>query len=137
MGVELTEMIFTRQIARNLVTKNELKKIISTNSALIIDVRSPDELKNEGKINAKSFVNLPLDKIDVAFKTMDDEAFRKKYQIEKPSFDQNIVVYCTAGNRSEKAKAKLDSFGYKNVENYAGGYMDWIFYIVNKFESKM
>ena len=115
-------MNITRSI-RKIVTKNELKTIISNNSALIIDVRNSDEVKNEGKINSKSFVNLPLDKIDEARKTI--------------PLDQNIVVYCTAGKRSAQAKMKLDSFGYKNVVNYAGGYMDWISHIVNKFESKM
>ena len=46
--------------SRSAVNKAELKTIIANNSALLIDVRQPEELLHEGYIQAPQFVNVPL-----------------------------------------------------------------------------
>ncbi len=40
--------------------------------------------------------------------------------------DQEIVVYCSVGYRSEKISEQLKSLGYTNVCNLYGGIFDWV-----------
>ena len=111
--------------SRSAVNKIELKTIIANNSALLIDVRQPEELLHEGYIKAPQFVNVPLPEVEEAMK-MDEKTFEEVFGIEKPKWNDEIVVYCKAGVRSARAKSIMDSFGYKDIENYTGGYMDWV-----------
>ncbi len=39
--------------------------------------------------------------------------------------DEEVVVYCRSGNRSQVAGFVLESVGFKNVVNLAGGMLDW------------
>ena len=52
------------------------------------------------------------------------------FQLEKitaqiPNKDQNIVVYCSLGIRSEVVANKLKKAGYNNVRNLYGGIFEW------------
>ncbi len=47
--------------------------------------------------------------------------------------DAEIVVHCRSGARSQKAALILKNAGYKNVENLAGGILDW----ADKIDSSM
>ena len=40
--------------------------------------------------------------------------------------DQEIVVYCSVGYRSEKISEKLQEAGFTNVANLYGGIFDWV-----------
>lgn len=40
--------------------------------------------------------------------------------------DQEIVVYCSIGVRSEKIGEKLQAAGYKNVKNLYGSLFEWV-----------
>lgn len=40
--------------------------------------------------------------------------------------DQEIVVYCSVGYRSEKISEKLQAAGFTNVANLYGGIFDWV-----------
>ena len=39
--------------------------------------------------------------------------------------DQELIVYCRSGNRSMQAAAFLETMGFKNVKNLAGGMLAW------------
>jgi len=39
--------------------------------------------------------------------------------------EQEIIVHCRSGSRSNTAKMFLTSQGYSNVRNLIGGVMDW------------
>jgi rhodanese-related sulfurtransferase len=52
---------------------------------------------------------------------------------------QEIIVYCTAGYRSEKITEKLKANGFTNVTNMLGGLIEWANYskpIVDSADSK-
>jgi len=52
---------------------------------------------------------------------------------------QEIIVYCTAGYRSEKITEKLKAEGFTNVTNMLGGLIEWANYdkqIVDSTDSK-
>lgn len=73
----------------------------------IIDVRSKNEYESGHISNAINF-----DLIDL---------INGKFpQAEK---DEQIILYCASGGRSERAKHALESAGYINVEN-GGGYYE-------------
>ena len=46
--------------------------------------------------------------------------------------DEEVILYCRSGNRSTQACLMLESMGFKNVTNVAGGMLDW----QDKFEKK-
>lgn len=69
-------------------------------SAVIIDVRTPEEFKTEHIEGAR---NIPI------------ASLRESAAREFANKSQNIVVYCNRGINSKKAKGILESEGYTNV----------------------
>ena len=39
--------------------------------------------------------------------------------------DEEVIVYCRSGNRSGQAAMFLETMGFKNVKNLAGGMLAW------------
>jgi rhodanese-related sulfurtransferase len=39
--------------------------------------------------------------------------------------DEEVIVYCRSGNRSQQACRMLEHMGFKNTVNVAGGMLDW------------
>jgi rhodanese-related sulfurtransferase len=39
--------------------------------------------------------------------------------------DKEVICYCRSGNRSGQACLILETLGFKNVKNLAGGMLDW------------
>ena len=39
--------------------------------------------------------------------------------------DQEVICYCRSGNRSGRACMFLDTLGFKNTKNLAGGMLAW------------
>ena len=83
------------------------KRIIRTdNLAVLVDVRSPQEFRENRLSNA---INLPL------------------YDIEKlatqvlPDNDVAVILYCQCGTRRKQALRKLENMGYTNLYNLDGG----------------
>ena len=71
----------------------------------IIDVRSTQEFQ-EGHIDGA--ISIPEYEI-------------KKDIIDRISPEEEIIVYCSSGQRSKKAKQKLEKLGYKKVYNLYNG----------------
>lgn len=86
----------------------ENAKIILKNvqDAVLIDVRSPQEYKEEHLENS---INIPL--YDIT-KNIDNVIQNK---------ETTIIVCCQSGNRSKKAIEILSKRGYKNLYNIVGG----------------
>ncbi|MEJ7677825.1 MAG: rhodanese-like domain-containing protein [Segetibacter sp.] len=40
--------------------------------------------------------------------------------------DEEVIVYCRSGNRSQMACLMLEHLGFKNTVNVTGGVLDWI-----------
>jgi len=80
-------------------------------NGILIDVRTPEEF-NAGHLDNALNINW----YDTDFTD----------QFEKIEKDETIYVYCKKGGRSAKAALALDSLGYKNVIDLAGGYDAWV-----------
>ena len=75
----------------------------------IIDVRENDEIK-EISLNVP-FIHIPLQKVLMG-----------AYNLEK---NDNYLVICRSGVRSQKACYALQQHGFKNVINVSGGILEY------------
>ncbi|HEU4552260.1 MAG TPA: rhodanese-like domain-containing protein [Chitinophaga sp.] len=93
------------------ITPEELKKRMDSGEQLnLVDVREPHE---NAEFNIGGIL-LPLGDIR-AMQT--DEIDNLK--------DQEVIVYCRSGNRSGQAAMVLETMGFQNVKNLAGGMLAW------------
>ena len=92
------------------ITTQELKERLDNKEPLhIIDVREPHEYE-EYNIGAQL---IPLG--DLPFR-MDEIAHLK---------DEEVIVHCRSGARSNNAKLFLMENGFSNVRNLLGGMLEW------------
>ena len=101
--------IIKRNLNRNIEEKNiDYKRLIKfqKEEANIVDVRSPQEY-NEGHIDGA--ISIPEYEL---------KSDAKKQMSNKEDI---IVVYCSTGHRSKRAKETLEKLGYKNVYNLEKG----------------
>lgn len=93
------------------ITVEELKARLDAGEKLnIIDVREPHEYA-EFNIGAKL---IPLGKIQTM---QTDELDDLK--------EEELIVHCRSGQRSMMACMFLDTLGFKNTKNLAGGMLAW------------
>jgi len=93
------------------ISVEELKNRLDAGEKLnIIDVREPNEYA-EFNIGAKL---IPLGKIQ----TMQID------EIEDLK-EEEVIIHCRSGQRSMVACMFLDSLGFKNTKNLAGGMLAW------------
>jgi rhodanese-related sulfurtransferase len=96
------------------INTDELNKILDTDpSVVLIDVRSPFELKHTGTIARGQNVNIVRGWLEFQ---IGDHAKSK---------DTPIIVYCGRNLRSPLAAKTLENMGYTNVKNYADGFFVW------------
>jgi rhodanese-related sulfurtransferase len=94
-----------------IITSEELKARIDNGEELhLVDVREPHE-RAEFNIGGAF---LPLGKIQ---NMQVDEIEGWK--------DQEVICYCRSGNRSGQACLILETLGFNNAKNLAGGMLRW------------
>ncbi len=87
----------------------ELKSKLDKKEVLLLDVREPNEWKEEGIVEGAKciyFADLP----------------EKMGSLPK---DKPIAVTCSVGNRTSIAVSILERAGFKNVSNVLGGMTAW------------
>jgi rhodanese-related sulfurtransferase len=93
------------------ITPEELKQRLDSGEQLnIVDVREPHE---HADFNIGGTL-VPLGQIQAM---QVDELEDLK--------DQEVIVYCRSGNRSGQAAMILETMGFQNVKNLAGGMLKW------------
>jgi adenylyltransferase/sulfurtransferase len=93
------------------ITVQELKRRLDAHEdVFVLDVREPHEAQ---------IVNIgaPLIPLGELPKRLDELAAQK---------DQDIVIHCKSGARSQKAAQLLKNAGFAHVENLAGGILAWV-----------
>lgn len=115
-----TEMSTKIQIANY----EEIKDLPNHPEVLLIDVRTPEELVQTGKIPTS--INIPLSIVENELSvTVKSEDFKNKYGRDKPLADTPIIFTCRSGRRAQQAAEIAVKLGYKNVKNYKGSWLDW------------
>ena len=98
------------QVALKSITTKELKVLLSKENIQLMDVRTPEEIK-EGAIQTAFFANY----FDIDF---------EKIAIAKLNKSKPVYLYCRSGNRSGKACKILKEKGFEAI-NVLGGYQQW------------
>jgi rhodanese-related sulfurtransferase len=93
----------------NTLTPEEVVTAISRPEVKLVDVRTPEEYKVQRIPNC---LLIPL------------QEFATLYSKDLSSEDE-IIVYCQAGMRSQKAANFLINHGYTNVSHMSGGLANW------------
>lgn len=109
VSVDSKEVKNEKKAEYKKITSDEAKNIISTQKAIVVDVRSLEEY-NEGHI--PNAISIPLE-------TIENEA-----ETKLKNKDDLILVYCRSGRRSREAALRLIEKGYTNVIDF-GGIQDW------------
>jgi rhodanese-related sulfurtransferase len=87
------------------------KKLIEEKKGVLIDLRTPDEIKTKGKIKGAQ---------EIDFLALDAED-----KIEKLDKKKTYLIYCAGGGRSGDCKDLMVKEGFKDVINLAKGIEDW------------
>lgn len=94
----------------DLSTADFQKKLAADKTAIILDVRTPQEYAN-GHLQNATTINF----FDADFK-------EKASKLDKT---KPVYVYCAVGGRSAKASKILQESGFKTVYNLLGGFNGW------------
>ena len=94
------------------ISVQEFKEEITIGDAILIDVRTPEELPIYGKISDKQIL------IDI-----NNENFSTK--ISKLNRSQKYLIYCWHGNRSQVARDFMEENGFVYVKDLRGGIDAW------------
>jgi rhodanese-related sulfurtransferase len=92
------------------VSASEFKNLLEKQKGILIDLRTPDEIK-KGKIKGAT---------EIDFLAVD---FNK--EAEKLDKSKTYYLYCAGGGRSADAAEVLISKGFKQVVNLEKGFADW------------
>ncbi|MGN6415989.1 MAG: rhodanese-like domain-containing protein [Pseudobacter sp.] len=93
------------------ITAEELKARLDAGEKVnLVDVREPNE---HAEFNIGGQL-VPLGNI-------------RNFQVDELENlkDAEVIVYCRSGNRSGQAAMLLETMGFSNVNNLAGGMMRW------------
>lgn len=96
---------------KKAVSPDEFQKAITDKNAVILDVRRPEEFKED---RIKGAVNINW---------QNPEEF--KAQTAKLDKSKPVYVYCLGGIRSAKATEALEKAGFKKVVGLDGGIKAW------------
>ncbi len=106
----LSNKITTAHLA--LVPKLFKLKLDATENVVLLDIRTPEELAENGTIDGA--VNV------------DYYAANFQEEIEKLDREVPVMLYCRSGGRSGEAAALLKDLGFKQVFDMQGGYNAWL-----------
>ncbi|MEO6833667.1 MAG: rhodanese-like domain-containing protein [Chitinophagaceae bacterium] len=95
---------------QNITVQEYKARLDAAEEIHLLDVREPDEF---AEYNLGGML-LPLGHI-LSMQTDDIEDWK----------EDEIIVYCRSGKRSMQAGMMLETMGFKNVKNLAGGVLAW------------
>ena len=109
----LFDFLFKKKRNRDVdkfdINEEEMNLILKK-GAILVDVRSKQEY-DEGHMEGE----ILLSEYDI----------KNKANMLLPNKNMNIIVYCSSGTRSKKAKEELQNMGYKNVYNLYNGFQNY------------
>merc|ERR1712025_487205 len=103
------------------ISHNQLVEVLKSKTAVVVDVRNPEELVKFGEIPGA--INIPLGDLESAL-SMRPKKLEKLFDV---TLDERtpLVFSCMAGIRSKKAVVMAWSYGFTNASDYAGGWVEW------------
>lgn len=92
------------------VDAKKFKELIASESAIILDVRTPQEY-SRGHIAGSTAINIA------------DQDFVSKINLLQK--DKTILIYCLTGSRSYSAANYMNRIGFRKIYNLQQGIIDW------------
>lgn len=80
-------------------------------------------LNLNNNINNISF-NVSVGEISIALQ-LSPEDFEKRFGFQKFDKNDTVIFYCRSGKRSGMAAKVAEQYGYSDVINYEGSWLDW------------
>jgi rhodanese-related sulfurtransferase len=102
----------------NNIGPSEVAKIVKEKNAILIDVRTPEEI-NEGIIEGAT--------VFVDYKNANFAS-----EIAKLDKSKTYIVYCRSGGRSAGASEMMIGQGFQSIYNLEGGITGWTGKVVQK-----
>lgn len=87
------------------------QQLANTPNAVLIDLRTPEEIAQTGKIENATMID---------FNSANFDAELAKLDKTKPT-----MLYCARGGRSGQAAKKMADMGFSNISDLDGGMMAW------------
>jgi phage shock protein E len=94
-----------------IINSEKLTELAKDTNALILDVRTPDEVAQGYIPGASLFLDINADDFETKLDQLDKS---KKY-----------IVYCKSGGRSSRAVETMSSKGFKHIFELEGGISAW------------
>ncbi len=104
--IKTIRKILYRNIENNEISYKKMTEMMKNSNIYLIDVRSSQEF-DEGHLNGA--INIPIYNIEKDI----EKIIKNKKEI--------IIIYCSSGYRSKKAKEILEKLGFENVYNLKDG----------------
>lgn len=104
--IKTIRKILYRNIENNEISYKKMIEMMKNSNIYLIDVRSSQEF-DEGHLNGA--INIPIYNIEKDI----EKIIKNKKEI--------IIIYCSSGYRSKKAKEILEKLGFENVYNLKDG----------------
>lgn len=116
MPTNVKAMIASANDAVPKITRDEARKMIAENDALVVDVRDAPELQGGGKV--KGALNISRGMLEFRADP-DTPYYNSEFRKDRP-----IILYCASGGRSALSGKILKDMGYQDVYNL-GAFKDW------------
>lgn len=116
-GKSATELVKEAKAQIENLTPLQVRDEMENGNATIIDIREPDELKQNGAIPGS--INAPRGMLEFYADA--------SLPYHKPEFkkDSRIILQCASGGRSALAAVTLKQMGYANAAHLDGGFKAW------------
>jgi rhodanese-related sulfurtransferase len=101
-----------------LISNEDIADLVKEKNAIIIDVRTPEEVQ-EGFIDGASLF-------------LDYNGANFVNEIAKLDKTKTYIVYCKSGGRSAAASDFMANEGFQNINNLDGGIVNWTGKIIKK-----
>lgn len=95
----------------DLTQEEWVEQLENDNNAVILDVRTDDEVE-DGKIPNAIHIDIYRGQDFIS-------------ELEKLDKSKNYYVYCRSGNRSGQACKIMNQLGFANAYNLVGGMLQW------------
>ncbi|MBK9285758.1 MAG: rhodanese-like domain-containing protein [Sphingobacteriaceae bacterium] len=109
--VVLTQGVYWAQI-RNVNSEQFRTELKSNKNAVLIDLRTNDELKSKGKIKGATQIDF-----------FEAGAEKKLLSLDK---NKTYLLYCAGGGRSGDAAELMLKNGFKSLYNLENGFGEWL-----------
>ena len=107
----ITSVFFQTQPGVKNINQAEFQKLQADKNTIVIDVRTPEEIKQGYIKGTTQFIDINGANFDAKINSLDK--------------NKTYLMVCHSGGRSSKAAKIMISKGFKKVYNLSGGVSGW------------